>query len=108
MAVHITIRNQTQRTKRNGSHNEIAKFVILVALTTTTDAFKAIALRSLHSDTKLSGYARRFDFLNFRQRKSTQTFAKELRAAGTLDTETAYNVAQVRHLAVDTSRYLSK
>ena len=108
MAVHITLRNQTQRTKRNGSYNEFAKFVILVALTTTTDAFQSIALRSLHAETiKLTGYAQRFDYLNLRRRR-TQTFTKVLRAAVTLDAETAYNVAQVRHLYVDPSRYLSK
>jgi hypothetical protein len=96
MSVHITQRYPNALiTKRNCSHKEFAKLVILFAFAATADAFQPIALRSAHSKTsKFSGHSQRIDYLHLRQRKSTQIFTKELRAVGTLDTETAYSIAQ--------------
>ncbi len=98
--------HQTQRTKKIGSKNQFAKlFVILIAWAATADAFQPIALRSLPFRTsKLNGHSQRFDYLNLRQWRKTQPFTKELRAAGTLDSETAYYVAQARLLDIDKFR----
>ena len=99
MAAHTTQQGQTHRTKPRGSHTEITKIVILVAFAATTDAFQSIALRSMHSQTRKSSViVQHLDHINLRQRKSAMTFTKELRATGTLESESAYDVAQARHI----------
>jgi hypothetical protein len=83
-----------KKIQRNGSLNEFAKFVILVAFAATTDAFKSFAPRFLQSQKlKSIGIAARLNSLDVSLRKNSQSFIIKLRAAGTLE---EYNVAQAR------------
>jgi hypothetical protein len=81
-----------RKNQRNGLHDELAAFVVLVAFAATTDAFKSIPLRSMQSRAwKSTGVAKHSGRLDLTHREKSQSFINQLRAAWTSE---EYTVAQ--------------